>query len=77
MKPILNLKIKSETEIKGKGNLILSETELEEKTKWTQSETKLEGAFHRGGLSLRFHLRHLLIGGLPLGLKLPLSINLY
>ena len=54
LKPIINLKIQSETEIKVKGNIKQSETELEGKFNRIQSENELEGEFNRSGSSIRF-----------------------
>ena len=69
------MKSQSETELKGKVNIIQSETEIEGKVNQTQSETELEGVFHCSGSSLCFHPRRLLLGGPPLGLDLPLPLD--
>ena len=69
------MKSQSETELKGKVNITKSKTEIEKTINRTQSETELEGAFHRGGSSLCFHPHPLLLGGLSLGLDLPLPID--
>ena len=75
LKPIWNLKIQSNTELEGEVNLTQSETELEGKVNWTQYETEIEGDFCCGGLSLRFHPRQILLGGLKLGLDFPLLLD--
>ena len=69
------MKSQSETELEAKVNLTKSETVPNGKDNWEKYKTELEGTFHCDGLSLCFHPCRLLLGGPPLGLDLPITLD--